>query len=132
MKFNQIVLEKLGSILRKRNFNISQQWNNFLMFNSENLAFIVGHNERENSNNFSLSGDGRHSFEIDDEMLKDFFKSELKLTSVPIDIFVNNLILFFENEGKPLLDGDMVLFKMLDEFNLQRSHRYTQDLMKKR
>ena len=131
MNFNQLVLEKLGSLLRKHNFDISQQWNNFLMFKSENLTLIFVHNERENSNTFFLSGDGKHSLEIGDETLKGFFKSELKLTDTPIDVFVNNLIFFFENEGKPLLAGDLILLKKLEDFQLQRSHGYTQDLKRR-
>ena len=131
MNFNQIILEKLGSILRKYNFNISQQWNNFLMFNLENLTLTFVHNERENSNTFFLSGDGKNSLEIGDETLKGFFKSELKLTDAPIDVFISNLILFFENEGRPLLDGDLTLLKKLEEFDWQRSYKYTQDLIKK-
>jgi len=54
-----------------------------------------------------------------------FFDSNLQLSQVSVETFIKNLALFFENEGQPLLDGDMVKLAELEKFDLERSNIYT-------
>ena len=72
-----------------------------------------------------------NTIEIDNKTLKLFFNSELKLNDVTIDVFVKNLVLFFENEGKPLLTGDLTVLDKLENFSLERNIIYTQRFLKK-
>jgi hypothetical protein len=133
MNFNQIILERLGLILRKYNFTIIEQRHNYLKLQSKYLLIILVHNQIENSNTIWLGENGKKidKVEIDNKALKLFFNSDLKLSQVPIDIFANNLVLFFENEGKALLMGDLNRIRELEKFDLERSHIYTQELLDK-
>jgi hypothetical protein len=121
MNFNQIILEKLGLVFEEYNLHIFEQWNNYLNLHSDNLIIIFVHNQRENSNTFFISKNGKNSIEIDNETLKLFFNSDLKFDEVTVDVFVNNLISFFENEGKPLLNGDLNTINDLEKFKMQRN-----------
>lgn len=95
------------------------------------MVLIFVHNQIENSNTFWIGKDDKKidKVEIDNKILKAFFNSDLKLSQVPTNIFVNNLILFFENEGKPLLTGNLNMINELEEFDLKRNSIYTQHLL---
>ena len=69
--------------------------------------------------------------EIDDDILVKFFHSKLQLSQVPVEVFINNLVLFFENEAQPLLSGDVGRINELEKFDLERSQKYTYDLIEK-
>ncbi|MBB6498133.1 hypothetical protein [Pedobacter cryoconitis] len=133
MKFNQIILEKLGVLFQKCNLNIIEQRDNYLKLLSKYLVIIIAHNQLENSNTIWLgrNDDKMDKVEVDNKVLKLFFGSDLKLSDVSVEIFVKNLVLFFENEAQPLLRGDIDRINKLEEFDLERSQKYTQGLLDK-
>ena len=133
MSFSEIILEKLGITFKRYNFNIVEQRDDYLKLHSDNLEITFSYNQLENSNTFFLNKnvEKTHSIEIDNETLKSFFNSDLRLSEVAINLFINNLILFFENEGKPLLIGDLNRINELEKFSLERSRTYTKNILEK-
>ncbi len=133
MEFNQKILEKLRNVFKKYDLNIVEQRINYLRLESQYVVIVVAHNHLEKSNMLLLGGNDRklHMPEIDNKVLSSFFNSDLKLSQVPVEIFINNLFLFFENEAQPLLRGDKNMITKLEEFDSERSRKYTQDLIEK-
>jgi len=131
MIFSQLVLARAGFIFQKYNLKIIEQQDNSLKLQSEYLVIIIAHNQLENSNTLWLGRNDKKidKVEIDNETLKSFFDSNLKLSQVPIETFINNLVVFFENEAQPLLNGDINLINELEKFDLERSRKYTHDLL---
>lgn len=131
MEFNQIILEKLGFLFKKYNLQILEQRSNYLKLQSNSLIIIIAHNQLENSNTLWLGRNDEKTdkVEIDNTTLKLFFKSDLKLSQISIEYFVDKLALFFENEAKSLLMGDGNRIDDLEKFDLERSRKYTQDLL---
>ena len=131
MKFNQIILENLEPLFQKYNLNISEQWDNYVQVRSDHLVIVFAHNKYDNSNTLFLNrNNGKpYTIEIDNSLLKSFFNSDLKLSEVPVDVFVNNLVLFFEDVGVSILNGDLNRIGELEKFNLERSRIYTANLL---
>lgn len=131
MDFSNLILEKIGSFVEEYNFRIVEERSYYLKLQSDNLIIIVVHNEMENSNTLWLAENETkiNNIEIDNEVLKLFFNSDLKLSQVSIETFVNNLALFLQNEAEPLLNGITGKFAELQKFDLDRSKKYTQELL---
>ncbi|MDD5150457.1 MAG: hypothetical protein PHC28_08225 [Flavobacterium sp.] len=131
MEFSKIVLEKLGLIFKEYSLNIIERRSDYLKLNSKYLRIIISHNRFENSNTIWLGRNDEKSakVEIDDEILKQFFNSKLKLSQVSTETFINNLVLFFENEALPLFTNNKNKISELEKFNLDRSQKYTQELL---
>ena len=60
-----------------------------------------------------------------------FFNSDLKLNDTSPEILVNNLALFFEEEGKPLLNGDIATLDAIEKCITRESEEYTRKLIEK-
>lgn len=133
MEFNKLIFERLGLIFQRYNIHIVEQRSNYLRLQSPSVIIIIAHNSLENSNTLWIGRSDANSekIEIDNKTLTLFFKSDLQLSGVTVETFINNLVLFFENEAKPILSGDSTEITKLEEFDLKRSHLYTEELIKK-
>lgn len=131
MEFNTLVKTKFFfPILRKYGFEIVEEFKNILRFQSSTIKIDIVHNPFENSNSLWVGKkDKGDEIEINNNTLTFYFKSNLKLSEVPNKAFINNLITFFENEGKSLLIGNEREINDLEKFNLVRSKKYTLDLL---
>jgi hypothetical protein len=75
---------------------------------------------------------GRKHFnevEIDNQVMQEHFNSDLKLSNLPQETFVNNVFQFFMGDGKKLLEENPNALINLEKFNEKRSLDYTADLM---
>ena len=133
MSFDQIILEKLGFLFDTYGLKVKERRTSYLKLQTGNLEVTFSHNTLERSSTFWVRKmiEKTNTIEIDNKTLKLFFNSELKLNDVTIDVFVKILVLFFENEGKPLLTGDLTVLDKLENFSLERNIIYTQRFLKK-
>lgn len=133
MEFNKLILDRLEPIFKKYNLQIVEQFKNRLKFRSAYVDIIIGHDDRENSNILWLgrAGDSFDKIEIDNQVMKEFFKSDIKTSSVPAETFANNFAIFFEREGSSLLKGDLNRIIEFEKFDQQRSEEYTTSLLDK-
>lgn len=131
MEYSKIVLEKLALIFKKYKLNIIERRSDYLKLNSKYLRIIISHNRFENSNIIWLGRNDEKSaiVEIDDDILKQFFNSKLKLSQVSTETFINNLVLFFEYDALPLFVNGENKISELEKFHLDRSEKYTQELL---
>ena len=133
MNFSEIVLGHLRSLFVKYDLKIKEQRIDFLQLVSGRIIITIGHNQLENSNSVFISKkeSEKESIDIDNQVLLEFFHSDLKLAEVPAETFVENLVTFFKNDGQPLLMGDEKMIADLENFDEDRSRKYTQELMKR-
>lgn len=128
MNFAQTILEKMGFLFQRYNLKIVEQRNDYLKLQSDSLIVIMAYNHLEKSNTLWIGKNDEKAdkIEIDNDILSAFFKSNLRLSEVPTDVFIDNLTSFFENEASSLFIGDSYRLEELERFDLQRSHNYTQ------
>ena len=133
MEFSQRIFQKLATVITAYNLNIVEERSYYLKLQSNYIVIVFIHNELEGSSALLLGGNNEkvHMVEIDNEVLKSFFDSDLKLSQVPVDAFIDNLVLFFGHEASPLLKGDVSLIKKLEEFDSDRSKKYTHVLLER-
>lgn len=133
MEFINMVLDKLGSILEKYEFQIIEQRDNYLKLQNKHIELSITHNPFENLNVFWIGSNNslKDKIEIDDEVLKLFFKTNLRLSHASNEIFINNLKLLFKNEAQQLLLGDTKKINELEKFDLVRSKNYTNHIIQK-
>ena len=130
MLFNQLVSNKLHSLFTEYGLIMTEQINNTVRYESSIIHISLVYNIRENSNYFWLGTKSSNIFvEMNNEVMRDFFYSDLKLEHLSQEDFVNNIFLFFTNEGKRILQGDKSQLNKLIKFDQHRSERYTAKLL---
>jgi len=125
MDFARRIIEKLNTHFWRYGFHIVEERTDFLKLKSNKITIVFSHDWRGNENNFFFQ-----NIEINNDALKSFFHSDLKLSQLPIDQFVINLGLFFDNEGKSLMMGDEKKLSEIETFNLVRARKYTNNLIR--
>ena len=130
MEFNQLISEKLHSLFTEYGFEITEQLKNIVRYESKILHVSLAHNDRENSNVFLFGSKSSNDFvEMDNQVMKDFFDSDLQIKNLSQEDFVNNVFLFFRNEGKEILQGNDSQLSDLERFDQLRSELYTSKLI---
>lgn len=128
MEFNQLISEKLHSLFIDHGLEITEQSKNILKYGSQELVIALSHNPTENSNTLWVGRKHFNEVEIDNQVMRKHFNSDLKLSNLPQEIFVNNVFLFFMGAGEKLLEGNEGALVSLEKFNEQRSSEYTANL----
>lgn len=132
MEFNKLILEKLHPIFREYGLKIKKQLDGVLQYESEVLHISLAHNDIENSNSLWLGSKISGNFvEMNNQVMKEFFNIDLQLDNLSQEDFVNNIFLFFTNEGKVVLRGNESQLLKLEEFDQERSDLYTARLIEK-
>lgn len=131
MEFNQLVLDGLGLIFQKHNLHVIEQFKNHLKLKSDSVIITLNHDERENSNAFYVGNNQDFLYPVDEYILKSAFNSDLKINHVTQEVFVNNLAIFFEGEGKPLIAGNTYALEAVEKYVYKEGEAYTTQLVDK-
>ena len=131
MEFNQLISAKLHSLFTEHGLEITEQSKNIVRYQSAVLHISLVHNPRENSNILWVGRKNFNDVEIDNQVMREHFNSDLKLGNLSQETFINNVFLFFMGDGERLLEGDELALISLDKFNEQRSSEYTANLVEK-
>lgn len=129
MEFNQLISKKLHSLFTEHGLEITEQSKNIVKYELDELSIALSHNPRENSNTLWVDRKHFNEVEIDNQVMREHFNSDLKLSNLPKETFVNNVFLFFIGDGKELLEGNERALVSLEKFNEQRSSEYTATLV---
>ncbi|WP_209404959.1 hypothetical protein [Pseudozobellia sp. WGM2] len=132
MEFHKLISEKLSPLFEEYGFKLTGKSNYTVNYKAGNLVIEIVHNPRENSNTLWFGRDGFQEVEIDNQVMKEFFKSDLKLSNLPQETFVNNVFLFFVGDGIGLLSGNESDVISLEKFNKKRSDEFTENLINKK
>lgn len=131
MELNQIISAKLHSLFTEHGLEITEKLKDIMRYESAVLHISLVHNPRENSNNLWVGRKHFNAVEINNQVMYEYFNSDLKLSNLPKEAFVNNVFLFFIGEGERLLEGNESALVGLEKFNEQRSLEYTANLVEK-
>lgn len=131
MEFNKLVSGSLELIFQKYKLYLAEQYKNYVKFKSEHIIITVSHDDRENSNSLYVGKNENSLYPIDENVLKDVFNSTLKINYVTMEVFINNLTVFFEGEGQPLIVGNAPTLKRVEEYVNIKSNEYTMELVNK-
>lgn len=131
MNFVEKVKERIGPVIDKYDLKILEESTDFLKIASQGLLMGIAHNPLEKSYTlwFCKNDGSIDSVEINDKLLKEFFHSDLKLNDIPLEPFLDNLVLFFENEARGMLSGKLTEIDGLMDFSLKQAGEYTQELL---
>ena len=132
MDFNLLVKNKLQGILEFYGFVIIDETVDYLEYESLKVALVISYDNIENVGYLYVGKKGLDLLCITSDIFKLFFNDNPKnyffLPQKSIEDFVNNLKLFFLKDGKPLLQSDDKLLNDLENYNLLKSHRYTNNI----
>jgi hypothetical protein len=131
MEFNQLILEKLHSLFIDHGLEMTEQSKYIAKYESQELVIGLSHNTRENSNALWVGRKSHSEVEIDNQVMREHFNSDLKLGNVSLEVFVNTVFLFFIGDGEKLLEGNEHALVSLENFNQQRSSEFTANLMER-
>lgn len=131
MEFNQLVSNRLGLIFQKHNLHVIKQFKNHVKLKSDSVIITLNHDERENSNAFYVGSNEDFLYPVDEYVLKSAFNSDLKINHVTQEVFVNNLAIFFEGEGKPLIAGNTYALEAVEKYVYKEGEAYTTQLVDK-
>lgn len=131
MEFNQEVHYKLDLIFQEYNLLIVEEYENYLRLKSPHLTIIIGYSPIENSGILYIGRSSGNSemVEVNNDVMKEFFNSDLHLSSLTTEIFLNNLVLFFKREGKALFEGDLNTIIELENYYKKKNTAYTRNLI---
>lgn len=92
------------------------------------IFIAINYNEIEASYTLWI-GRNDNLIEISNQVLKGFFDSEMKLSGIAKSHFFDNIILFFETIGKPLIANDINALDKLQDYYYSISKKYTDDIL---
>jgi hypothetical protein len=129
MKFNELVHNLLFPVLLNAGFEVVEELNNIIRFNSHNMEVRIVYNEYEKSNFIEIGRLGEMLYPLNDSVVTNIFNSELQISQVTPVVFVKNLgSLFTQKEGSEILKGNI---KHLVKFMEQESSIYTSELIQR-
>lgn len=131
MEFNQLISAKLHLLFTEHGLKLTEQSNDIVRYESALLHISLVQNTRENSNNLWVGTKHSNAVEIDNQVMQEYFNSDLKLSKLPQETFVNNVFLFFIGEGEMLLEESERALAVLEKFDNQRNSEYTANLVEK-
>ncbi len=130
-EFNSLVLNHLAPLFNSHGLLVIRELQDQLTFRSERVVIKLVHNKLENSNALYAAKDTSFLYPIDEKLVKTIFNTDVKIDFVLPEVFVKNLVIFFENEGRILLEGNDTILKAIEEYIHATSKRYTNELVNK-
>jgi hypothetical protein len=131
MNFNKLVAANIIPLFKKYRVQIVDSRDNYIKARTHFVHVTLSHNQRERSTTLWI-GDANNfgnDVEIRNTIMKEFFRSDLKIELVPVEEFIANVALFFETIGKPFLQDDLEALHQLVQFSMQINREYTAELI---
>ena len=129
MEFNTLVKTRFFSILQKYGFEIEEEFENVLRFQSPVMKVNIVFNPYDKSFLVEIGKRNETLYPLDNYVVKELFNSSLSLEQVTPEIFVQNLsTLFATQEGSEVLQGNV---KILKNVTMRQSDDYMFELLLK-
>lgn len=129
MKFTQNVINCLDGLLSKYGFEIVSQSDNRVEYRKKHFYLLFVHDPREESCVFFVGRDDGTPVEVTNEVIKEYFKSDLRINNASYDDFSLSVLRFLRQDGVFLLQGDEHSYLSLESFNDKRIKRYNLNLI---
>jgi hypothetical protein len=129
MQFDQLVSRKLTSFFGEFDLIKVEVRADYVRYESNKIVVSLSHDRRDKSNTIWIVQKGSEAVEVDNHVLKFFFGSELEFNNLPIEHFVENVMLFFKGDGRALLQTALGTLDKLEKFSVERSRKHSEDLL---
>lgn len=127
MEFNALVKMQLYPILQKYGFKIVKEFKNIVRFQSSIMKINMVFNDYDKSHLVEICKQREILYPLNDNIVKEFFSSELSIEQVTSETFVRNLsLLFKQQKGVEILKGNV---EPLENFIKKQSELYTSKLV---
>jgi hypothetical protein len=130
--FNTVILEEVVPQLRTIGFVITEKHKmpGFVQLQRDIILVTFAYNPLDYEKMFSLGTVDGQEYILDDDILRNVFQSQIKITDVSLDQFVESVILFIETCLNDLFVGDDSKMQEIARYAEHRNHVYTQELLK--
>lgn len=116
MEFVDLVKTQLFPILKKYDFEISEEITDSIVFQSWELEIGTFYNPYDRTSSISIGKKGEEQLPLYDSVVQEIFNSSLPVEQVTPETFVHNLSLVFQTkEGESLLKGNSEPFTKATE-----------------
>jgi hypothetical protein len=129
MKFVELVVEKLGGLFQQHGLQVSEQFTNYIKFESGTVAIAIGRDFRDNSTSASTGPPVGPFSTLNNDVLQHIFNSNINIENCTPDVFLDNLKLFFESDGKALMRGEHAVLKAHEQYIIKLSKEHTEELL---
>lgn len=116
---------KIKTLLEFFGFVGSKSIKDVLLYENGEIKICLSKNPRDSLNSLWVQANSEDLIEIDDKFIFDFFKSDLKLSSLSDEEFMENVYIFFNTIGKEILLSNKRIFTEMYFYDEQRSIEYT-------
>lgn len=132
MSFNKKIKDKLDKLLSSNNYELLEDQDNSIEYKSDNLAVRLVYNIREQIGMCWIGRNIDLPIEITDRLLIDFFKSDRRIDNESLESFALSIYEFFLAEGKGLLEGNVEVLTLVEEFIRKKNEEYTKEIIANR
>lgn len=129
-EFDQFVVKSIVPLLGKEDFILIEHFRDYFHFESNQIKIVVSHDWRDKTNLFCIWR-GEHAEAVDDDSMKFVFGLDIKVDQAPMDVFIDNLALFFSEKVFKDLKNNPVKLSELKEFNRKRTEEYNRQLQER-
>jgi hypothetical protein len=127
MNFEETI-KPLTELLSSNGFSIRLDRQGLIEYSSNNATLRIGYSRLEYCVNIWAGQSSDTLTELTPKVVKEFFSDDA--FKFQTSLTVENLISFLKSSGKALLLGDTKILRELDEYSLQASRNYTQQIIK--
>jgi hypothetical protein len=126
MNFEQSIYP-LTEFLTDNNFSVTKKEQHFIEYSTNSAIITVAYANLEYLFYTHVGQDSKSLIELTPIAVKEVFKDDSFLFQSTLTI--DNLISFLSGVGKPIILGDKIKFKELNEFSERQSREYTQRII---
>lgn len=131
MPFNDTAIKELEGILRRYNIFLSDRGAGWITFSSYKVEIRLVHCKMDKQNDIFVGATATKLCHLSDYIIKAVFNSDIKISNLPPDTFIDTLITFFENEGSILLTEDSNTLDAVQKYLFIESREYNKQLIKR-
>lgn len=125
MKFNKIINENIRKILDHNGFILDEEYTGYLKFINGEIIIVLAYYDYDKTYSFNFGIKGFNVIEINNKILKNFFKTDILFENLAINDFYKSVELFLKENLEFLVFNYTTLYKTIEYESLSASHNYT-------
>jgi hypothetical protein len=101
MKFVELVVEKLGGLFQQHGLQVSEQFTNYIKFESGTVAIAIGRDFRDNSTSASTGPPVGPFSTLNNDVLQHIFNSNINIENCTPDVLFTTKKYYLNRFGYP-------------------------------
>ncbi len=129
MNFNQIITEKLEKYFQMYALKVIDTFNNYIKLKSDSIIITISFDERENAGLLYVGKSDETMILINNDFIMPNLSNTFNKPLNMKEYFINNLALYFERDGKLILEGNDNFINKLYDTQKKESYDYTNKII---